>query len=361
MLAKLAIPPQPGRALTPTIFPHVSMNAKSNHEPIGDPINPKTGYSVQTHLSEPNHLSCPNEKGAVHNLTKEFSPNRVVKRKISSLSINTKKKKQKFQKNNRSKTIKQKTQKRLAKFATSIRKYIIKKKFHHIMIPLDSNDQPIYETPVHIDSTDGIGTSIESMINDHVSGGQAGKHIIVNKSSQSFPDYFLKVSRKKVPVELKVFKGNSFSNDLGNLRVIIKKMANNDDGLDALLKAWYVIVNYTFDSRVIVPQNLFLKRIWQIAGRGPATGELTNGGSGCNLRPNTSTVKKLVSTPTTNTKEAFVEAVLDALRSDKPKCVDIRSKASITPADGIKMYNSILDQATKLNLVLKDEYTVMIQ
>ena len=258
-----------------------------------------------------------------------------------------------------------KINRRLHEFQRSMSKIIIGTKFIHILVPLDTAYNPIYENQLNIGSTDGIGNAIESMINEKVREKKAGKYIKVNESSQKWPDYFLKVSGKKIPVELKVFKGNSFANDLGNLRVILQKMAKFDkehnDGLDVFLnQAWYVLINYTFDKDVIEPKHMFLKRIWQIAGRGPDTGQLNNGGSACNLRTNTTTIKKLTTTPVTNTKESFVETVLDALYSDEPKCISIRKKASISTEDGITMYNSILEQAKELNITINCKYTRMI-
>lgn len=248
-------------------------------------------------------------------------------------------------------------------FETFIRENIIGTKFIQCFVPLDSSSNPIYEEALRISSSDGTGSAIESITNDAVRKKKAGKHMEVNELSQSFPDYNLKVGGQRIPVELKVFKGNSFANDLGNLRVILQKMSKFDkqhnDGLDVFLnQAWYVLINYTFDKGVTEPKQLFLKRLWQIAGRGPKTEQLNNGGSGCCLRTNTSTITKLASTPTTNTKESFVEAVLDVLHS--PACNSIRNKASISTEDGITMYNSILDQAKTLNIDIQDKYTKII-
>ena len=252
---------------------------------------------------------------------------------------------------------------RINRFIIFINKDIIKVKFMNKLVQLDEKGNPLEQSQFTIVSANGIGHVIESLINSKVRNKKAGKNIEVNESSEEWPDYFIRVKNKRIPVELKVFKGNSFANDLGNLRVVLKKMAKFDtahnDGLNVFLNhAWYVIIQYDLDSDgIIEPKKVFLKRMWQIAGRGTATGHISNGGSGCNLRTNTPGIKKLLVTPVTNTKESFVEAVLDALYSDDPKCVLIRKKASISTEDGITMYNSILKQSKELNLNVNVTYT----
>lgn len=119
-------------------------------------------------------------------------------------------------------------------------------------------------TEVKINSTDTVGNSIQSWLGQYMTDNDIYHR--EPKSTQVFPDFFLRAdSDMEGMLEVKCFNyNNTPAFDIANFESYCDSVKDKPYRLDAD----YLIFGYTMnDSGDITIQKVWLKKIWQIAGK----------------------------------------------------------------------------------------------
>ena len=115
---------------------------------------------------------------------------------------------------------------------------------------------------IAIESRDTVGNLIQDWVVQWMKREKISFE--VNPSSQTFPDIFLDVkNRKKGLLEIKTFdfeRGAGF--DLANFESYCNSLLTNAYRLDSD----YLILGYKMEGSKITIENVWLKKIWEIAG-----------------------------------------------------------------------------------------------
>lgn len=165
-------------------------------------------------------------------------------------------------------------------------------------------------TSVAIDTTDIVGNCIQSWLKQWMSDSDI--FCKEPESTQIFPDFYLSDNENENLLEIKAFNFlASPAFDIANFEAYCASLESKSYRLDAD----YLIFGYTMNNGIITIKKIWLKKIWEIAGKSNryALNTQIKRGVIYNIRPVSNF--KYDREPAFHSKEEFLAAVYSTLES----------------------------------------------